>query len=118
MTIDVNAQLAAVDRAVATEERDGEPMRVQTLVQTYPSPIDDLWDALTSADRIGRWFIPVTGDLRLGGHYQFEGNAGGIVQTCEPPQGGTASFSLTWAYGGTGDTWVTVRLEAVGADTT
>ncbi len=59
----------------------------------------------------------MSGDLQLGGHYQLEGNAGGTVQTCEPPQGGIASYSATWEYGG-GVTWITVRLEAVGADAT
>ena len=117
MTINIDAQIAAVDRAVATEQRDGEEVRVQTLVQTYPSPLDDVWDALTSADRIGRWFLPISGELKLGGHYQLEGNAGGTVQSCEPPQGGVASYGATWEFGG-GVSWITVRLEAVGADAT
>ena len=84
--MDIRAQIDAVDRGVATEERDGELMRVQTLAQTYPSPIDDVWDALTTAERIPRWFLPVSGDLRLGGRYQLEGNAGGEILQCEPPR--------------------------------
>ncbi len=116
--IDIAAQLDDVDRIVRTKDVDGIPARVQTLVQTYPSPIDDVWDAITSAERIGRWFLPVSGDLRLGGSYQLEGNAGGTVQSCEPPHGGTAHYGITWEYGGGGETWVTVRLEAVGADRT
>jgi hypothetical protein len=39
----------------------------------YPASQSDLWDAVTNADRIPRWFLPVSGDLRLGGHYQLEG---------------------------------------------
>ena len=116
--IDITAQLDDVDRAVRTTDVDGVPTRVQTLVQTYPSAIDDVWDALTSADRIGRWFVPVSGDLRLGGRYQLEGNAGGTVQSCEPPHGGAAHFGITWEFGEGGPTWVTVRLTAVEADRT
>ena len=70
------------------------------------------------ADRIPRWFLPVTGDLRLGGHYQLEGNAGGEVQECSPPAGGAGHYRITWAYGGGADSWVTVRLAAVSGDET
>jgi uncharacterized protein YndB with AHSA1/START domain len=115
--IDINAQLSAVDRAVSTEDVAGVPSRVQTLVQTYPAPIDDVWSAVTSADRIGRWFLPVSGDLRLGGQYQLEGNASGTIQSCDPPQAGTAQYDITWEFGG-GVTFVTVRLESVGSDRT
>ena len=31
--------------------------------------IDDVWDACTNPERIPRWFLPVSGDLRLGGRY-------------------------------------------------
>ena len=116
--VDIAAQLDAVERAVRTDDIDGIPARVQTLTQTYPSPIDDVWDALTSAERIPRWFLPVSGDLRLGGHYQLEGNAGGTVQSCEPPHEGRAHFGITWEFGGGGETWATVHLEAVDADRT
>ena len=59
-----------------------------------------MWDAVTSAERIARWFLPVSGDLRLGGRYQLEGNAGGEVQECLPPNGGAAHYRVTWEYGG------------------
>lgn len=73
--VDVISQLGAVSRRVSTEERDGEESHVQSLEQTYPSPIDDVWDAVTTPERIQRWFLPVSGELRLGGRYQLEGNA-------------------------------------------
>ncbi|MFE2771012.1 SRPBCC family protein [Microbacterium resistens] len=56
--VDVNAQVDAVTRGVRTEDVDGVLSRVQTLSQEYPSPIEDVWDAATSADRIPRWFLP------------------------------------------------------------
>jgi uncharacterized protein YndB with AHSA1/START domain len=114
----LEAQIDAVDRGVATEDVDGVPSRVQTLAQTYSSPITDVWDAVTSAECIGRWFLPVTGDLQMGGSYQLEGNAGGKVQECQAPnETGAAHYKVTWEYGG-GVTWLTVRLEAVDSDHT
>ncbi|MGR2752074.1 SRPBCC family protein [Agromyces arachidis] len=106
--MDIDAQIAAVDRGLADGTRDGAATRVQTLVQTYPAPIDDVWDAVTSAERIPRWFLPVTGELRLGGRYQVEGNAGGTIESCDAPR----SYGVTWEFGG-GVTWLTVRLAAV-----
>jgi hypothetical protein len=114
MTMDVNAQIAATDREVSTPEVAGALLYAQTLARTYPSPIDDVWDAVTSAERIPRWFLPVSGDLRLGGTYQLEGNAGGEIRSCEPPAGGRASYSVTWGMGGE-PAIVTVRLTAVDA---
>lgn len=115
--VDIQAQLDAVEHEIVTEDVDGYTSHVQTLTQIYPSPIDDVWDAVTSAERIPRWFLPVSGDLRLGGRYQLEGNAGGEIQECAPPSGGEAHVKATWEYGG-GVTWLTVRLTAVDDDTT
>ncbi|SDL18336.1 SRPBCC family protein [Tessaracoccus oleiagri] len=114
--VDVISQLGAVSRRVSTEQRDGEESHVQSLEQTYPSPIDDVWDAVTNPERIVRWFLPVSGDLRLGGRYQLEGNAGGEVLECEPPADGRAGYRITWEFGG-GKSWVTVRLEGQGEST-
>lgn len=115
--MDVNSQIAATDRMVSTPEVDGALSYAQTLARTYPSPIDDVWDAVTSPQRIPRWFLPVSGDLQLGGTYQLEGNAGGEVRNCEPPAGGRASYSITWGMGGE-PAIVTVRLIEVDAGST
>lgn len=115
--VDVQRQIDAVSRGVTSQEVDGAPAHVQTLAQTYPSSIDDVWDAVTSAERIARWFQPISGDLRLGGRYQIEGNAGGEIQECSPPAGGAAHYTATWEYGG-GVTWLTVTLRAEGDDAT
>ena len=56
-------------------------------------------------ERIPRWFLPVSGDLELGGRYQLEGNAGGSITACERP----SHFALTWEFGG-GVSWVDVRV--------
>lgn len=109
--VDVLAQLGAVTREARVDEVDGTTSHVQSLAQTYASPIDDVWDAVTDAERIARWFMPVSGELRLGGRYQLEGNAGGEVLECEPPADGAAHYRVTWEFGG-GVTWLTVRLAA------
>ena len=114
--VDVIAQVQAVERGVETTEREGEAVRVQRLAQEYPAAITDTWDAVTT-DRIGRWFLPVSGDLRVGGRYQLEGNAGGEVLECSPPADGTARYRATWEFGGN-VTWITVRLTATGDERT
>jgi uncharacterized protein YndB with AHSA1/START domain len=112
--VDVNAQIDAVARGLQTTHEEGGPSRVQTLAQVYPSGIDDVWNAVTTPERITRWFLPLSGDLRVGGRYQFEGNAGGEVLECTPPSDGRAGYRATWEYGG-GVTWVAVELQAVDA---
>jgi len=116
--MDVNAQLEAVARGIKTTEVDGVLSFVQTLTQTYPSPIEDVWDAVTTAERIPRWFLPVSGDLRLRGHFQFEGNAGGEIRRCDPPSGGAAGYTVTWGNGMGEPAIVHVRLVALGTTST
>ncbi|MFT4295571.1 MAG: SRPBCC family protein [Micropruina sp.] len=115
--MDIESQIDAVDRAVASTEDGRAPLRVQTLAQSYPAPLADVWDAVTTADRIARWFLPVEGELVLGGRYQLQGNAGGTVLECEPPAGASARFRVSWEFGG-GVTWLTVRLQALDAAST
>ena len=110
MDFDAAAHLAAVERSTALLERDGRPARTVTLARSYPTTVDDLWDAVTKGERIPRWFAPVSGQLELGGRYQIEGNAGGVITACRRP----SSFALTWEFGGQ-VSWVEVRLADDGA---
>lgn len=110
--MDVNAQIEAVDRTVETRGPSDALEYAQSLARDYASAIDDVWDAVTSAERIPRWFLPVTGDLRVGGTYQLVGNAGGEIRACEPPAEGTASYTITWGMGGD-PALVTVRLTSL-----
>jgi uncharacterized protein YndB with AHSA1/START domain len=101
----IASQPGEVDRGL-TVKRDGSTQHtVQTISQAYPTSVEDLWEACTQADRLKRWFGPVTGDFRLGGRYQVEGNASGEVLACEPPR----FYTVTWEYGGD-SSQVTVRL--------
>src|SRR5690606_25903413 len=105
MPLDITRLIEAVDRKVETRDHQGRPARVARLARSYPTTQDDLWDAITNPERIPRWFMPVSGDLRPGGHYQLEGNAGGEITACEPPR----HLALTWVMGDQ-ESWVTVDL--------
>jgi len=70
--------------------------------------VQDVWDAITSPDRLARWFLPVTGDLRPGGRYQLQGKAGGEIRACEPPR----LLAVTWVFGEGEPSGVRVRLES------
>ena len=102
MAIDVTRQIGAEVRDLSTRD-DGA--RVIVASRSYTTSVEDLWDALTNPERIPRWFAPVSGDLRLGGKYQIEGNAGGEVVECDPPR----RFGLTWEMQGN-VSWVNVQL--------
>jgi len=104
--------IGAEVREVADGERDGRPVKVVVMARTYPTSPDDLWDAVTNPERLPRWFSPVTGDLKLGGRYQVEGNAGGTILRCEPPK----LIDITWEFGG-GMSWVVLHLTPDGAGT-
>lgn len=106
-----DGQINAVTRTVSTADNGTTFATVAALAQSYGTSVDDLWAACTTADRLARWFAPVTGDLMLDGTYQVEGNAGGTVETCEPPYG----FTITWEFGGD-VSHLAVRLEAEGTD--
>jgi uncharacterized protein YndB with AHSA1/START domain len=110
--MDVEKEARAIERAVGQRTMPAGEARTVLLQRTYDAPVEDVWDAITDPQRIARWFLPVTGDLRLGGTYQLEGNAGGKVLRCEPPH----TFTVTWAMGeDTGASQVEVRLSP-GAD--
>ena len=104
------AKLAgAVTREVRDAVREGAPVRVVVAARDYDTSLEDLWDAITSAERLKRWFAPVSGEFRLGGRYRIEGNASGIVTRCEPPR----ALELTWEFGG-GVSWLEVSLREMG----
>lgn len=94
-----------VTREVRTGTRDETTTRIVVARRTYDTDRNDLWDAVTNPERLPRWFAPVTGDLSLGGRYQVQGNAGGVVELCDEPH----SFAITWEYGET-VSWVMVTL--------
>jgi uncharacterized protein YndB with AHSA1/START domain len=105
---DMVEELAAIHRGVTRD--DGHGTVTVTLSRTYDADAADVWDALTSPERLPRWFAPVSGDLRVGGTFQFERNAGGDILRCDKP----AWLRIT--YGGP-ESLVDVRLSASGDQT-
>lgn len=105
MEIDIANVLGLVTRSVRNFEKDGKPASAVTLTRLYSTDVEDLWDALTNAKRIPRWFLPIEGDLELGGKYQLKGNAGGTITACDPPN----RFAATWEFGG-GISWIEVKV--------
>jgi uncharacterized protein YndB with AHSA1/START domain len=109
MNDDVVRQIGAVGRTLRRGEvRNGVRVHAVTVARTYPTDVEDLWDAVTNEERLPRSFLPVSGDLREGGRYQLEGNAGGEILVCERPH----RLAVTWEYAGE-VSWVEVRLTAV-----
>lgn len=100
-------QTSAVRREVGTRMLEAGAARTVTITRLVDGPIDDVWDACTNPDRIPRWFLPVSGELRPGGHFQLEGNAGGTITRCDPPN----AFDATWEHGGE-VSWIELRLSA------
>jgi uncharacterized protein YndB with AHSA1/START domain len=90
------------------ELQESDETKTLLLTRHFDAETEDVWDACTTAERIGRWLQPITGDLRLGGSFQIEGNASGEVLECEPP----SLLKVSWAYGGPPDSEVEVRLSA------
>jgi uncharacterized protein YndB with AHSA1/START domain len=110
---DLIAELERVRRSVASETAPDGPVHVVELRRTYDGSAEDVWDACTNSERLPRWFLPISGDLRLGGRFQLEGNAGGEITECEPPR----RLAVTWEFGG--DTsLVTLDLAPAGDDAT
>lgn len=101
--------IGAEFREIADRERDGQPVKVVVAARSYDTDPDDLWDALTNPERLPRWFSPVTGDFKLGGRYQIQGNAGGTILQCEPPR----LLDITWEFAG-GMSWVVLHVAPVG----
>lgn len=105
--IDVTHQISEVQRRVGTRALEAGEARVVTVSQSYRANLEELWDACTNPERIPRWFLPVSGELQVGGRYQIEGNASGTILGCDPPN----RFEATWEYGDE-VSWIEVHFSA------
>jgi len=104
--MDLISRVGAVVRTVEGRDCNGKPARVVVATRVYDTDPADLWDCITNAERLPRWFLSVEGDLRLGGRYQLKGNAGGEITRCDAPR----RLEVTWEFGGD-VSWVNVTLE-------
>jgi len=103
--LEASEQINAGARRVGSRTLEAGEARTVTITRHYDAPVADVWDACTNPERIPRWFLPVSGELRDGGRFQVEGNAGGTIERCEPPH----SFMATWEFGGQ-VSWIELRL--------
>ena len=85
--------------------------RVAVFKRTYDAPIEDVWDACTNPDRLRRWYVPITGDLRVGGTFQQSPMGSGVITHCAAPR------ELKLSLGGGADE-IELRLSPAGAGQT
>ena len=75
-------------REVVASMREAEGAGVVRTESRFDTSAEDLWDALTTPERLARWIGEVSGDLRVGGSFtatftsHWEGT--GVVEVCEP----------------------------------
>ena len=108
---DVLDELAAARRQMGKATLPAGDAYTMELRRRYNAPLDDVWDAITSPERLSRWMRPITGDLRLGGTFEIDGAEHGEILRCDPPR----LLRVSWMFGPGADEWpgtseVEVRL--------
>jgi uncharacterized protein YndB with AHSA1/START domain len=111
---DITSLINDTHREIGSRPIAAGQARSVLMRRSYDAPIEDVWEACTDPNRMNRWFLQVTGDLREGGSYQLEGNASGEILRCEPPR----LLAVTWVYPGHPASEVELRLSpGAGGDT-
>lgn len=88
-----------------------------TFTRRYATTAADLWDALTDAERLGRWLGPVSGDLRVGGAYALAMGADdaqtatGEILECDASAG---RLTVAWQFPGEEPSRVAVEVRPDG----
>jgi len=100
--------IAGTHREVGHRQIAAGEARTALMRRRYDAPVEDVWDACTNPDRINRWFLAVSGDLRPGGRFSLADNASGEILRCEPPR----LLHVTWVYGDRPVDEVELRLSA------
>ena len=76
----------------------------------FAADIQDVWEACTQPERLKRWFLELSGDLRVGGRVELTGVVTGQILRCEPPH----VARMTWEYRDYPVDEVELRLSQVG----
>jgi uncharacterized protein YndB with AHSA1/START domain len=108
---DVLDELAAAHRTMGTGSLPAGEAYTIEVRRRFDAQVDDVWDAITSPERLSRWLKPITGDLQVGGTFEFDGGEHGDILRCEPPR----LLRVSWLFGPDADAWpgtseVQVRL--------
>ena len=64
--IDVSHEISSVERRIGGRDARSRRGPHAGRSRVYDTPPEDLWDACTNPERLPRWFLPVSGDLRDG----------------------------------------------------
>lgn len=118
---DIAPHLEALERSVGTRAFDDQEAQLVAVERTINAPIEQVWQALTKPARLPRWFLPIDGQLELGGRFALAGNASGKILRCDAP----LRFEVTWEFGedrsrvkveltDQGETSTRIRLEHLG----
>lgn len=100
------SDLGGTHRKIGVRRIAAGNARTIVMRRWYGAAIGEVWHCCTDPERLARWFMRPEGDLRIGGRFVFEGNAGGEVRRCEPPR----LLAVTWVYGSRPADEVELRL--------
>ena len=74
--------LDTIQRTMGDREIAQGSARTAVIRRRYDAPIEDVWAAITTPDRIDRYFLPVSVE---DGSYAFQGQASGKILACDAP---------------------------------
>jgi uncharacterized protein YndB with AHSA1/START domain len=108
--------MSATTELLGTIAATGDDTAKVTFERHYDTDAADLWSAVTTPERLRRWFAPVAGDLRPGGTFTIHFNDGDVpkctLETCDAPR----AFSWVWPHDGqTSHIAVTVATDGAGS---
>ena len=106
--MDFSSPLGMERRTVEESVYRDAPARIVEGSRTFATDSQDVWDAISSPDRIPQWFLPIRGDLQVGGRYQLEGNASGDILRCEV----ASAVEISWEFGES-TSWVRLTLASL-----
>lgn len=104
----LQAHLAAIKRSVQLVSRNDSAAATVSICIPIPLSDKDLWTKFTDPEQLSECFLPVSGDLKVGGTYAFEGNARGSIIACEP----FSKISVTWEMAGT-VSWLDLQIQSL-----
>jgi Activator of Hsp90 ATPase homolog 1-like protein len=72
--VNIPVEIQAIARTVSRQSGVGGETISVLARRSYPENTKLVWEALTVPDKLQAWFLPVHGDLRVGGQFQTECN--------------------------------------------
>lgn len=79
-----DSSLTVVQRSMTDRQIAAGSARAAVLKRRYDAPIEKVWDAITTPDRVDRFFLPLSVDSEAG-TYAFQGQASGKILVCDTP---------------------------------